>query len=55
MLKARLGFISKRAHLYKNRPLPFLFFKDLKEARKTIKKHSRIYYLRNAFSSILTS
>jgi len=55
MLKARLGFISKRAHLYKNRPLPFLFFKDLKEARKAIKKHSRIYYLKNAFSSILTS
>jgi len=57
MLKARLGFISKRAHLYKNRSLPFLFFTNLKEARRFIKKHSKtkpkIYYLKNAFTTIL--
>ena len=27
--KARLGFISKKARLYKNMPLPFLFFKNM--------------------------
>ena len=39
MLNARLGFISKNAHLYKNKPLPFLFFKDIKEAQSFIKNH----------------
>ena len=43
MLKARLGFISKRAHLYKNKPLPFLFFNNLEEAHKFIKKLPRGY------------
>ena len=57
MLKARLGFISKQAYLYKNKGLPFLFFKDLSEARKFIKKYFKkrhdIYYLQNAFNTIL--
>ena len=57
MLKARLGFISKRAHLYKNKPLPFLFFKNLEEAHKFIKKYfekkPKIHYLKNAFNIIL--
>jgi len=57
MLKARLGFISKKARLYKNKSLPFLFFKDMKEARAFIKKHFKkqpeIYYLKNAFDTIL--
>jgi len=57
MLKARLGFISKASHLYKNKGLPFLFFKDMKEARRFVKryfkKRPRIYYLENAFNTIL--
>ena len=57
MERARLGFISKRAQLYKNKPLPFLFFKNMKEARKFIdksyKKKPKIYYLKNSFSRIL--
>ncbi len=53
ILKARLGFISRKANLYKNKSLPFLFFENLEEARKSITKESRIYYLKNAFSTIL--
>ena len=57
MEKARLGFISKRAQLYKNKPFPFLFFKNAKEARKfidkTYKKKPKIYCLKNSFSEIL--
>ena len=57
MLKARLGFISKRAHLYKNKNLPFLFFKDLNKAQRFIKRYFKkvpdIYYLKNAFTTIL--
>ncbi|MFC1620838.1 lactate racemase domain-containing protein [Candidatus Omnitrophota bacterium] len=37
MLNARLGFISKNARLYKNKPLPFLFFKNMKEAQSFIR------------------
>lgn len=57
LLKARLGFISKKARLYKNKGLPFLFFKDLIEAlqfiKKSFKKKPSIYYLNNAFSKII--
>ena len=57
MERASLGFISKRAKLYKNKPLPFLFFKNMKEAYKfidrTYKKKPKIYYLKNSFSKIL--
>ncbi|MFC1666427.1 lactate racemase domain-containing protein [Candidatus Omnitrophota bacterium] len=57
MLKARLGFISKRAHLYKNKNLPFLFFNDLNEAGRFIKMYFKnppeTYYLKNAFNDIL--
>ncbi|MBU4311779.1 MAG: DUF2088 domain-containing protein [Candidatus Omnitrophica bacterium] len=59
MKKAKLGFVSERAYLYKNKGLPFLFFKELKEARAFIKNHFKkqpnILYLKNAFTSILTS
>ncbi len=58
MKKAKLGFISKKAYLYKNKGLPFLSFKDTKEARAFIKQHFKkqpdILYLKNAFPSILT-
>ncbi|MBU1888175.1 MAG: hypothetical protein KKB46_03165 [Candidatus Omnitrophica bacterium] len=53
MLKARLGFISKRARLYKNKGLPFLFFKDTAEAKRFFKNKGKFYYLRNAFETIL--
>lgn len=56
MLKAKLGFISKRAYLYKNKGLPFLFFKNSGEAAKFIKKSfkkSAIYCLKNSFTTIL--
>ena len=55
--KARLGFISKRAYLYKNKGLPFLFFESLSEAKRYIRKNfkrPKIYYLKNAFTTILT-
>ena len=56
-LKARLGFISKNSYLYKNKGLPFLFFKNLNEASIFIKDHFkkeiRIHYLKNAFCTIL--
>jgi len=56
-LKSKIGFISRRAHLYRKRPSPFLFFRDLKEAREFIKNYfktkPRIYYLKNAFSTIV--
>jgi len=54
--KARLGFISGRAYIYKNKGLPFLFFGGLKDAKKYIKetfKNPKIYYLKNAFTTIL--
>jgi len=54
--KAKLGFISKNARLYKNRGLPFLFFEGLGEAEKYIRKNFRkpkIYYLKNAFTTVL--
>lgn len=56
--KAKLGFISKNADLYKNKGLPFLFFKDLYEAEAYVRKNfknPKIYYLKNAFTTILTS
>ncbi len=57
MLKARLGFISERAYLYKNKSLPFLFFKDIDDAhlfiKEFFKKKTDIYYLKNAFNTIL--
>ena len=57
MLKARLGFISKQAHLYKNKNLPFLFFENLREEHRFLKSYSKkkpkIYYLGNAFTTIL--
>ena len=55
--KARLGFISKRAYVYKNKGLPFLFFRSLEDAKKYIKenfKNPAIYYVKNAFTTILT-
>ncbi|MBU1912472.1 MAG: DUF2088 domain-containing protein [Candidatus Omnitrophica bacterium] len=55
--KAKLGFISKNAGLYKNKGLPFLFFEGLSEAEKYIRKNCKnpkIYYLKNAFTAILT-
>jgi len=55
--KARLGFISEKASIYKNKGLPFLFFEDLDEAKKYIKinfKKPEVYYLKNAFTTILT-
>lgn len=54
--KAKLGFISENAGLYKNKGLPFLFFKGLKEAKEYIRKNCKkpeIYYLKNAFTNIL--
>jgi lactate racemase len=54
--KSKLGFISKNARVYKNKGLPFLFFEGLGEAKKYIRKNfkePRIYYLKNAFTSIL--
>ncbi|MBU1852604.1 MAG: DUF2088 domain-containing protein [Candidatus Omnitrophica bacterium] len=57
MLKARLGFISEKAEVYKNKNLPFLFFKNSKEADSFIKRYfktkPKIYYLKNAFDTIL--
>ena len=57
MLKARLGFISKDADIYKKMGLPFLFFKTQKEValfiRTYFKKQPKIYYLKNAFNDIL--
>jgi nickel-dependent lactate racemase len=55
--KAKLGFISKNARVYKDKNLPFLFFEGLDEAKKHIRKNFRkpkIYYLKNAFTAILT-
>jgi len=57
LMKAGLGFISRRAYLYKDKRLPFLFFKDIEEAQDFIKKRfkkPKAYYLKNAFTSILT-
>lgn len=57
MTKARLGFISEKAGLYKNKGLPFLFFEGLSEAKKYIRKNfknPKIYRLKNAFTTILT-
>lgn len=54
--KAKLGFISKNAGLYKNKGLPFLFFEGLGEAEKYIRKNYKnpeTYHLKNAFTSIL--
>lgn len=55
--KTKVGFISKKAHVYKNKSGPLLFLKDLKEARsfikKSFKKRAKIYYLKNAFNTIL--
>ena len=59
MKKARLGFISKRAYLYKNNSFPFLFFRNIKEAnnfiniKRDFKKKVEIYYLKNPFKTIL--
>ncbi len=55
--KATLGFISKNSHLYKNKGLPFLFFEGPNDAEKYIRKNYKnpeIYYLKNAFTTILT-
>ena len=55
--KARLGFISKKAYMYKNKGLPFLFFEGPGKAKKYIRKNfkkPKIYYLKNAFTTILT-
>jgi lactate racemase len=54
--KAKLGFISKNACLYKNKGLPFLFFEGRAESEKYIKKNfknPKIYRLKNAFTSVL--
>jgi nickel-dependent lactate racemase len=54
--KAKLGFISKNANLYKNKGLPFLFFEGLNKAKKYIRKNfkkPKIYYLKNVFTTIL--
>ena len=54
--KAKLGFISKNAGLYKNKGLPFLFFEGLGGAEQYIRKNYKnpeIYYLKNAFTTIL--
>lgn len=54
--KAKLGFISKKTDLYKNKNLPFLFFKNTNEAKKYIEinfKNPKILYLKNAFTTIL--
>lgn len=57
MLKLNLGFISRKAYLYKNRKLPFFFFRNSKDAceyiKKYFKKPAKIYYLKNAFNTIL--
>ena len=57
MLKARLGFISRKAYLYENIKLPFFFFRTSKDACEYIKKYFKnkadIYYLKNAFNTIL--
>jgi nickel-dependent lactate racemase len=57
MLKAKLGFITKSASLYKNKSLPFLFLKDIEEANRFIKiyfkKKPKIYHLKNAFNTVL--
>lgn len=57
LLKAKLGFISKNSHVYKNKGLPFLFFKNLAEAQTFIKDQftmkPKIIYLKNAFTTIL--
>ncbi|MCX5687618.1 MAG: lactate racemase domain-containing protein [Candidatus Omnitrophica bacterium] len=55
--KAKLGFISEKAYIYKNKGLPFLFFGNLGEAKKYIEinfKKPKIHYLKNAFTTILT-
>ncbi len=56
--KSNLGFISKNSSIYKNKGLPFLFFEGLGEAKKYIRikfKKPEIYYLKNAFTTILTT
>ncbi|MFA5388169.1 MAG: lactate racemase domain-containing protein [Candidatus Omnitrophota bacterium] len=56
--KAKLGFISKNARLYKNKVLPFLFFGSLKETGQYIRKNfrnPRICRVKNAFTNILTN
>ncbi len=57
MSKARLGFISKKGNLYKNKIPEILFFKDLREAslfiKRYFKKKPNIYYLKNAFETLL--
>jgi len=57
MLKSKVGFISKRGNLYKNKVPGILFFKNLQEAslfiKKYIKKKPNIYHLKNAFEMIL--
>jgi len=55
--KARLGFISEKAYIYKDKGLPFLFFEGLGEAKRYIEtnfKKPKIHYLKNAFTTILT-
>jgi len=55
--KARLGFISEKACIYKDKGLPFLFFEGLGEAKRYIEtnfKKPKIHYLKNAFTTILT-
>jgi len=54
--KAKLGFISKNARLYRNKGLPFLFFEGLGEAKKYLRnkfKKPKIYHLKNAFATVL--
>lgn len=54
--KAKLGFISKNAGVYKNKGLPFLFFEGQGEADKYMRENFRepkIYYLKNAFTTVL--
>lgn len=55
--RSKLGFISKRARLYKNKLLPFLFFSNMKEAdifiRNYFKNPPKIYLLKNPFTNIL--
>jgi hypothetical protein len=54
--KARLGFISEKAPIYKNKGLPFLFFEDPNEAEKYIKKNfknPKICRVKNAFTTLL--
>lgn len=53
LVKARLGFISNKAYLYKNKGLPFLFFKNVAEAKRFFENKIKFYYLKNAFEIIL--